>query len=72
MLEAAWASVLIERDGVLYTPREDGRILPGTSRPEAIQADLQLQPGDRLLRQLVAGGTRAGRARGNQPGTARR
>ncbi len=49
VLEAAWASVLIEREGVLYTPREDGRILPGTSRPDAIQADLQLQPGDRLF-----------------------
>jgi para-aminobenzoate synthetase/4-amino-4-deoxychorismate lyase len=49
VLEAAWASVLIERDGVLYTPREDGRILPSTSRPDAIQADLQLEPGDTLF-----------------------
>ena len=49
ILEAAWATVLIERDGVLYTPREDGRILPSTSRPEAIQADLRLEPGDRLF-----------------------
>ncbi len=49
VLEAAWAAVLIRRDGVLYTPREDGRILPSTSRPEAIQADLRLEPGDELL-----------------------
>jgi para-aminobenzoate synthetase/4-amino-4-deoxychorismate lyase len=49
VLEAAWAAVLIRRDGVLYTPREDGRILPSTSRPDAIQADLRLEPGDELL-----------------------
>jgi para-aminobenzoate synthetase/4-amino-4-deoxychorismate lyase len=49
ILEAAWAAVLIRRDGVLYTPREDGRILPSTSRPDAIQADLELEPGDELL-----------------------
>ncbi len=49
VLEAAWAAVLIRRDGKLYTPREDGRILPSTSRPEAEQADLQLRDGDELL-----------------------
>jgi para-aminobenzoate synthetase/4-amino-4-deoxychorismate lyase len=49
LLEAAWAAVLVRRDGVLYTPREDGRILPSTSRPDAIQADLRLEPGDELL-----------------------
>jgi para-aminobenzoate synthetase/4-amino-4-deoxychorismate lyase len=49
VLEAAWAAVLIRRDGRLYTPREDGRILPSTSRPDAIQADLTLEPGDELL-----------------------
>ena len=49
VLEAAWAAVLIRRDGVLYTPREDGRILPSTSRPHAEPADLTLQPGDELL-----------------------
>ncbi|MBE2319900.1 aminodeoxychorismate synthase component I [Solirubrobacter sp. CPCC 204708] len=49
LLEAAWATVLVEREGVLYTPREDGRILPGTSRPDAIQQDLRLEPGDRLF-----------------------
>jgi para-aminobenzoate synthetase/4-amino-4-deoxychorismate lyase len=49
ILEAGWAAVLIRRDGVLYTPKEDGRILPSTSRPPAIQADLTLQPGDELL-----------------------
>ena len=35
--------------GRLYTPREDGRILPSTSRPDAIEADLRLEPGDELL-----------------------
>jgi para-aminobenzoate synthetase / 4-amino-4-deoxychorismate lyase len=49
VLEAAWAAVLIRRGGRLYTPREDGRILPSTSRPEAVQADLKLEPGDELL-----------------------
>jgi para-aminobenzoate synthetase/4-amino-4-deoxychorismate lyase len=49
VLEAAWAAVLIRRGGRLYTPREDGRILPSTSRPEAEQADLRLEPGDELL-----------------------
>lgn len=49
ILEAAWASVLIRRGGSLLTPREDGRILPGTSRPPAEQADLRLEPGDELL-----------------------
>jgi para-aminobenzoate synthetase/4-amino-4-deoxychorismate lyase len=49
VLEAAWAAVLIRRDGKLYTPREDGRILPSTSRPDAEQADLHMQPGDELL-----------------------
>ncbi len=49
VLEAAWAAVLIRRDGRLYTPREDGRILPSTSRPHALQRDLRLEPGDELL-----------------------
>jgi para-aminobenzoate synthetase/4-amino-4-deoxychorismate lyase len=49
LLEAAWAAVLVRRDGVLYTPRADGRILPSTSRPAAIEADLQLEPGDELF-----------------------
>ena len=49
LLEAAWAAVLIRRRGRLYTPREDGRILPSTSRPDAEPADLNLQPGDELL-----------------------
>jgi len=49
VLEAAWAAVLIRRRGRLYTPREDGRILPSTSRPDAIEADLRLEPGDELL-----------------------
>jgi para-aminobenzoate synthetase/4-amino-4-deoxychorismate lyase len=49
VLEAAWAAVLIRRGGRLYTPREDGRILPSTSRPDAEPADLRLQAGDELL-----------------------
>jgi para-aminobenzoate synthetase/4-amino-4-deoxychorismate lyase len=50
LLEAAWASVLVRRHGTLYTPREDGRILPSTSRPRAaVQRDLWLEPGDELL-----------------------
>jgi para-aminobenzoate synthetase/4-amino-4-deoxychorismate lyase len=43
VLEAAWAAVLIRRGDRLYTPREDGRILPSTSRPPAIQQDLTLE-----------------------------
>jgi para-aminobenzoate synthetase / 4-amino-4-deoxychorismate lyase len=42
VLEAAWATLLIRRGGRLYTPREDGRILPSTSRPPAEAADLTL------------------------------
>jgi para-aminobenzoate synthetase/4-amino-4-deoxychorismate lyase len=52
VLEAAWAAVLIRRDGVLLTPREDGRILPSTSRPPALQRDLtlaDLRTADELL-----------------------
>jgi len=49
VLEAAWAALLMRRDGTLYTPREDGRILPSTSRPKAEPADLHLRPGDELL-----------------------
>jgi para-aminobenzoate synthetase/4-amino-4-deoxychorismate lyase len=42
VLEAGWANVLIRRDGVLLRPREDGRILPGTTLPPATEADLTL------------------------------
>jgi para-aminobenzoate synthetase/4-amino-4-deoxychorismate lyase len=50
LLEAAWGAVLVRRDGRLLTPREDGRILPSTSRPrEAEEADLWLRPGDGLF-----------------------
>jgi para-aminobenzoate synthetase/4-amino-4-deoxychorismate lyase len=50
LLEAAWAAVLVRRDGALYTPTADGRILPSTSRPAgAVEKDLRLQPGDELL-----------------------
>ncbi len=57
VLEAAWAAVLIRRDGILYTPREDGRILPSTSRPAARQQDLWLRPGDELLVSSSLAGT---------------
>jgi para-aminobenzoate synthetase/4-amino-4-deoxychorismate lyase len=43
VLEAAWGAVLIRRDGILYTPREDARILPSTSLPAATQRDLTLE-----------------------------
>jgi len=49
VLEAGWGSVLVRRDGRLLTPRVDGRILPSTSRPDAEEADLRLEPGDELF-----------------------
>jgi para-aminobenzoate synthetase/4-amino-4-deoxychorismate lyase len=57
VLEAAWAAVLIRRDGVLYAPRTDGRILPSTSRPAALERDLRLQDGDQLLVSSSLAGT---------------
>ena len=42
VLEAGWANVLVRRSGVLLTPRADGRILPGTTLPDAEEADLTL------------------------------
>jgi para-aminobenzoate synthetase/4-amino-4-deoxychorismate lyase len=54
VLEAAWAAVLIRRGGTLYTPREDGRILPSTSRPAATQEDLTLQDLERADEILVS------------------
>jgi para-aminobenzoate synthetase/4-amino-4-deoxychorismate lyase len=37
VLEAAWANVLIlDADGVLCTPPQDGRILPGVTRAQAL------------------------------------
>jgi para-aminobenzoate synthetase/4-amino-4-deoxychorismate lyase len=42
VLEAGWANVLIRRGGTLLRPRDDGRILPGTSLPPAEEADLTL------------------------------
>jgi len=42
VLEAGWANVLIRRGGSLLRPREDGRILPGTTLPPAEEADLTL------------------------------
>jgi para-aminobenzoate synthetase/4-amino-4-deoxychorismate lyase len=59
VLEAAWAALLIRRDGRLYTPHEDGRILPSTSRPQAIQTRLSLDDLERadelLLSSSLAG-----------------
>ena len=43
VLEAGWANVLIRRGGILLRPREDGRILPGTTLPPAEEADLTLE-----------------------------
>jgi para-aminobenzoate synthetase / 4-amino-4-deoxychorismate lyase len=42
VLEAGWANVLIRRGGSLLRPRADGRILPGTTLPDAEEADLTL------------------------------
>ena len=42
VLEAGWANVLIRRGGNLLRPRADGRILAGTSLPDADEADLTL------------------------------
>jgi para-aminobenzoate synthetase/4-amino-4-deoxychorismate lyase len=59
VLEAAWAALLIRKDDRLYTPHEDGRILPSTSRPSAIQARLTLDDLERadeiLLSSSLAG-----------------
>ena len=72
VLEAAWAAVLIRRDGdAVHAAR--GRADPAehvatrrrAGRPAAAARR-------RAAAQLVAGGSGAGRARGHQPGTARR
>jgi para-aminobenzoate synthetase / 4-amino-4-deoxychorismate lyase len=58
VLEAAWAAVLVRRGMQLYTPRADGRILPSTSRPPAIETTLTLEDLDRdeiLLSSSLAG-----------------
>ncbi len=59
VLEAAWAALLIRNDGRLYTPIEDGRILPSTSRPPARQTRLTLDDLERadeiLLSSSLAG-----------------
>jgi para-aminobenzoate synthetase/4-amino-4-deoxychorismate lyase len=59
VLEAAWAAVLIRRHDTLFTPREDGRILPSTSRPPATQTRLTLEDLERadeiLLSSSLAG-----------------
>jgi para-aminobenzoate synthetase/4-amino-4-deoxychorismate lyase len=59
VLEAAWAALLIRRHDTLFTPREDGRILPSTSRPAATQTRLTLEDLERadeiLLSSSLAG-----------------
>jgi para-aminobenzoate synthetase/4-amino-4-deoxychorismate lyase len=59
VLEAAWATLLIRRENTLYTPHEDGRILPSTSRPPATQTRLTLEDLERadeiLLSSSLAG-----------------
>ena len=48
VLETDRANIFIEENGVLYTPRADGRILPGTTRQTvtALEAHIDL---DRFL-----------------------
>ncbi len=49
--------MLVRRGGTLYTPRRDGRILPSTSAPPALERDLTLEPGDELfLSSALSGG----------------
>ena len=48
VLEAAWAAVWCGAAAAL-TPRRDGRILPSTSVPPALERDLTLEPGDELF-----------------------
>ena len=40
VLEAAWASVFAVRNGAVFTPPLDGRILPGVTRATMIQLAL--------------------------------
>jgi len=54
VLEAAWAALLIRRNGKLYTSHEDGRILPSTSRPHATQTRLTLEDLERADEILVS------------------
>ena len=66
VLEAGWANVLIRRGGSLLCPRDDGRILPGTTLPAAEEADLtlaDLRHADEILGQLVDRGRGARGAR---------
>jgi para-aminobenzoate synthetase/4-amino-4-deoxychorismate lyase len=37
VLEAAWANVFATRDGALFTPPLDGRILPGVTRAKIVE-----------------------------------
>ena len=66
VLEAGWANVLSAAASSLLRPRADGRILPGTSLPEAEEADLtlaDLRARGRDPRELVDRGRGARRAR---------
>jgi para-aminobenzoate synthetase/4-amino-4-deoxychorismate lyase len=51
VLEAGRANVFVASDGVLVTPRADGRILPGTARAGAIAAarEAGIEVGERRL-----------------------
>jgi para-aminobenzoate synthetase/4-amino-4-deoxychorismate lyase len=71
VLEAAWASVLVRRDGRLLTPRVDGRILPSTSRPDAEEADIRLREGDEVFLSSATSGVVPATIRGPSAGTPR-
>jgi para-aminobenzoate synthetase / 4-amino-4-deoxychorismate lyase len=57
VLEAGWANVLIRRGETLLRPRDDGRILPGTTLPPAEEADLTLDDLRRADEILVSAST---------------
>ena len=51
VLEAGWANVFAVRDGTLFTPPLDGRILPGTTRAAllALAAEAEIRTQERPL-----------------------
>lgn len=51
VLEAGWANVFAVRDGTLFTPPLDGRILPGTTRAAllALAAEAEIKTQERPL-----------------------